>query len=175
MIFLYTVAGHITSQHTLSNAILSLLTNPDAMDRLRGDLGIMSQAIDELMRYDGGVGVATFRFSLEDIEIGDTVVPENSIMALSILSAHRDDEQYPNANKLDLDRKPKGVLGFGHGPHFCIGQPLAKMQTNIALTRLLERFPDLRMTADPKFLEWEPSTLLRGMHHLPASTIPRKS
>ncbi|MEU4605569.1 cytochrome P450 [Kribbella sp. NPDC023972] len=175
MIFLYTVAGHITSQHTLSNAILSLLTNPDAMARLRSDLSIMPQAIDELMRYDGGVGVATFRFTAEDIEIGDTVVPKNNILALSILSAHRDDEQFPNANTLDLDRRPNGVLGFGHGPHFCIGQPLAKMQTNIALTRLLERFPDLRMTADPSFLEWEPSTLLRGMHHLPAATIPPKS
>jgi cytochrome P450 len=175
MIFLYTVAGHITSQHTLSNSMLSLLTNPEAMQRLRGDLEIMPQAIDELMRYDGGVGVATFRFSLEDIEIGDTVVPENSILALSILSAHRDDEQFPDANKLDLDRRPNGVLGFGHGPHFCIGQPLAKMQTNIALTRLLERFPDLRMTADASFLEWEPSTLLRGMHHLPAATTPLKS
>ena len=98
-----------------------------------------------------------------------------NILALSILSAHRDDEQFPNANTLDLDRRPNGVLGFGHGPHFCIGQPLAKMQTNIALTRLLERFPDLRMTADPSYLEWEPSTLLRGMHHLPAATVPPKS
>ncbi|GAA2822877.1 cytochrome P450 family protein [Kribbella solani] len=175
MIFLYTVAGHITSQHTLSNAILSLLSNPDAMERLRGEPEIMPQAIDELMRYDGGVGVATFRFSLVDLEIGDTAVPENSILALSILSAHRDDDQFPNANTLDLDRRPNGVLGFGHGPHFCIGQPLAKMQTNIALTRLLERFPHLRMTADPSFLEWEPSTLLRGMHHLPAATTAPKS
>ena len=103
------------------------------------------------------------------------MVPKNNILALSILSAHRDDEQFPNANTLDLDRRPNGVLGFGHGPHFCIGQPLAKMQTNIALTRLLERFPDLRMTADPSYLEWEPSTLLRGMHHLPAATVPPKS
>ena len=174
MIFLYTVAGHITSQHTLSNGILSLLSHPDQLARLRSDLSIMPQAIDELMRYDGGVGVATFRFTAEDIEIGDTVVPKNNILALSMLSAHRDDAQFPDANKLDLDRRPNGVLGFGHGPHFCIGQPLAKIQTDIALTRLLERFPDLRMTTDPSSLEWEPSTLLRGMHHLPAATTPLK-
>jgi cytochrome P450 len=170
MIFLYTVAGHITSQHTLSNGILSLLTNPDQLARLRSDLEIMPQAIDELMRYDGGVGVATFRFTTEDIEIGDTVIPKDQILALSILSAHRDDQQFPDANRLDLDRRPNGVLGFGHGPHFCIGQPLAKIQTNVALTRLLERFPDLRMTADPATFGWENSTLLRGLLKLPAAT-----
>jgi cytochrome P450 len=170
MIFLFTVAGHITSQHTLSNGILSLLTHPDQLARLRSDVSIMPQAIDELMRYDGGVGVATFRFTTEEIAIGDTKIGPNQILALSILSAHRDDQRFPDANKLDLDRRPNGVLGFGHGPHFCIGQPLAKIQTDIALTQLLTRFPDLRMTVKPEELEWEQSTLLRGMLKLPAAT-----
>jgi cytochrome P450 len=170
MIFLFTVAGHITSQHTLSNGILSLLANPDQLARLRADLSLMPQAIDELMRYDGGVGVATFRFTSAEISIGDTVIPENQILALSILSAHRDDQRFPNANRLDLDRRPNGVLGFGHGPHFCIGQPLAKIQTEVAMTRLLTRFPHLRLTADPASLSWESSTLLRGLLSLPVAT-----
>jgi cytochrome P450 len=175
MIFLYTVAGHITSQHTLSNGILSLLTHPDQLARLRSDPSIMPQAIDELMRYDGGVGVATFRFTAEEIAVGDTVIGKDQILALSILSAHRDDQQFPDANRLDLDRRPNGVLGFGHGPHFCIGQPLAKIQTEVALTQLLTRFPDLRLTADPASLDWESSTLLRGLLGLPAATSPLKS
>jgi cytochrome P450 len=174
MIFLFTVAGHITSQHTLSNGILSLLTHPDQLARLRSDLTIMPQAIDELMRYDGGVGVATFRFTSEEMTVADTVIEENQILALSILSAHRDDRRFPDANKLDLDRRPNGVLGFGHGPHFCIGQPLAKIQTDVALTQLLTRFPDLRMTADPSTFGWENSTLLRGLLKLPAATTPLK-
>jgi cytochrome P450 len=166
------VAGHITSQHTLSNGILSLLTHPDQLALLRSDLSIMPQAIDELMRFDGGVGVATFRFTSEEMQVADTLIPENQILALSILSAHRDDRRFPDANSLDLNRRPNGVLGFGHGPHFCIGQPLAKIQTDVALTQLLSRFPDLRMTADPSTFRWENSTLLRGLLKLPTATTP---
>ncbi|MGH3679964.1 MAG: cytochrome P450 family protein [Natronosporangium sp.] len=174
MIFLYTVAGHITSQHTLSNGILSLLTHPEEMDKLRADPSLIPAAIDELMRYDGGVGVATFRFTTEEIPIGDVVIPPDQILALSILSAHRDNGRFPDADRLDVNRRPNGVLGFGHGHHFCIGQPLAKIQTEVALNRLLTRFPHLRLAADPSQLEWESSTLLRGLIHLPVSvTAPR--
>jgi cytochrome P450 len=172
MIFLFTVAGHITSQHTLSNGIFSLLTHPDQMAKLRADMSIMPRAIDELMRYDGGVGVATFRFTTEEIAIGDQVIPADQILALSISSAHRDDTRYPDANNLDLERRPLGVLGFGHGTHFCIGQPLAKIQTEVGLTKLLERYPHLRLVGDPKVLRWENSTLLRGLLTLPVSVNP---
>lgn len=169
MIFLFTVAGHITSQHTLSNGLLSLLTHPDELTKLRADLSIMPAAVDELMRYDGGVGVATFRFTTADIPVGDVVIPAGEILALSILSAHRDNSRFPNADDLDLNRRPNGVLGFGHGTHFCIGQPLAKIQTEVALTKLITRFPHLRLVADPRQLGWENSTLLRGLLTLPVS------
>jgi cytochrome P450 len=175
MIFLFTVAGHITSQHTLSNGIYSLLTHPDQLAHLRADMSIMPRAIDELMRYDGGVGVATFRFTAEEIDLGDGfVIPAGQILALSIQSAHRDDTRYPDASTLNLDRHPLGVLGFGHGTHFCIGQPLAKIQTEVGLTRLLTRFPDLRLTEDPMKLRWEDSTLLRGLLTLPVAVTPLK-
>jgi cytochrome P450 len=173
MIFLYTVAGHITSQHTLSNAIYSLLNHPAQLAKLRADMSIMPRAIDELMRYDGGVGVATFRFTREEIPVGDDVIPAEQILALSIQSAHRDDSRYPDAGTLNLERHPLGVLGFGHGTHFCIGQPLAKIQTEIGLTKLLTRFPDLRLTNDPARLRWEDSTLLRGLITLPVAVTPR--
>ncbi|HEU4946121.1 MAG TPA: cytochrome P450 [Kribbella sp.] len=172
MIFLFTVAGHITSQHTLSNGLLSLLTHPDQLEKLRSDLSIMPAAIDELMRFDGGVGVATFRFTKEEIPVGDVVIPAGEILALSILSAHRDDSRFPDADDLDLDRRPNGVLGFGHGTHFCIGQPLAKIQTEVALRKLITRFPQLRLLAEPGELQWEDSTLLRGLLRLPASVAP---
>jgi len=174
MIFLFTVAGHITSQHTLTNGIFSLLTHPDQLAKLRADMSIMPRAIDELMRYDGGVGVATFRFSKEEIDLGDgLIIPPDQILALSITSAHRDDERYPDANTLDLERRPLGVLGFGHGTHFCIGQPLAKIQTEVGLTKLLTRFPDMRLTVpEPRELRWENSTLLRGLVHLPVAVTP---
>ena len=169
MFFLYTVAGHITSQHTLSNGILSLLTHPEELAKLRAEPDLIPAAIDELMRYDGGVGVATFRFTAEEIQIGDVVVPPGEILALSILSAHRDNDRFPDADRLDIHRRPNGVLGFGHGHHFCIGQPLAKIQTEVALRRLLARFPHLRLAVRPEELKWESSTLLRGLIDLPVS------
>jgi len=172
MIFLFTVAGHITSQHTISNGVLSLLTHPAELARLRADMSLVNPAVDELMRYDGGVGVATFRFTTEEIPIGDVVIPPEQILALSISSAHRDGVRYPGADELDITRRPHGVLGFGHGPHTCIGQPLAKIQSNVALTRLLTRFPHLRLAADPATLKWESSTLLRGLLTLPVSVTP---
>jgi cytochrome P450 len=172
MIFLFTVAGHITSQHTLSNGVLALLEHPEELEKLRADTSLIPAAIDELMRYDGPVGVATFRFTGEEVTVGDVTVPANEILALSMLSAHRDETRFPDPNRLDVTRRPNGVLAFGHGPHFCIGQPLAKIQTEIALRRLLERYPHLRLTADPATLKWESSALLRGVISLPVSVTP---
>jgi cytochrome P450 len=172
MIFLFTVAGHITSQHTLSNGVLSLLTHPEEMAKLRTDTSLIPAAIDELMRYDGPVGVATFRFTAEEVTVGDTVIPAGEILALSMLSAHRDETKFPDPNRLDVTRRPTGVLAFGHGVHFCIGQPLAKIQTELALRRLLERFPHLRLIVDPATLKWESSALLRGVINLPVSVNP---
>ena len=83
MIFLFGIAGHVTTQHTVTNAIYSLLTHPDQMARLRADLSQMPAALDELMRYDGGVGVVTFRFTTEDIPIGDVVIPAGELLTLS--------------------------------------------------------------------------------------------
>jgi cytochrome P450 len=174
MIFLFTVAGHVTSMHTISNTVYNLLLNPGELAELRADLSIMPAAVDELMRYDSAVAVATFRFTAEEIKVGGVVIPAGEILALSVSSAHRDESRYPDANRLDLHRRPKGVLGFGHGPHFCIGQPLAKITTEIALTRLIERF-DFEFTADPHQLRWESSTLLRGPITLPVRLTPRPS
>jgi cytochrome P450 len=172
MIFLFTVAGHITSQHTLSNGVLALLEHPAELEKLRADPSLIPSAIDELMRYDGPVGVATFRFTAEPVQIGDVTIPADQIVALSMLSAHRDETKFPDPNRLDVTRRPNGVLAFGHGPHFCIGQPLAKIQTEVGLTRLLARFPHLRLAADPKTLKWESSALLRGVITLPVSVSP---
>lgn len=172
MIFLFTVAGHVTSQHTLSNAIFSLLTHPEELVKLRSDPSLIAGAVDELMRFDGGVGVATFRFTTADIPVGDVVIPAGEILALSIGSAHRDQARYPSPDDLDIARRPLGVLGFGHGTHFCIGQPLAKIQTEVALGKLIARFPHLRLTANPEELRWESSTLLRGLITLPVAVTP---
>jgi cytochrome P450 len=169
MFFLLVIAGYSTTTHSLTNFLFSLLTHPDAMATLGKDSSIMHAAVDELMRYDGGVGVATFRFTKDEVVLGDVVIPPGEILALSLSSAGRDSSRYPDPDRLDLNRRPNGVLGFGHGPHYCIGAPLARIQSEIALSKLLNRFPHLHLAAEPDTLEWENNPLLRGLLALPVS------
>ena len=169
MFFLLVIAGYSTTTHSLTNFLFSLLTHPEEMAKLREDDSILHAAVDELMRYDGGVGVATFRFTKEEVTLGEVTIPAGEILALSLSSAGRDSSRYPDPDRLDLNRRPNGVLGFGHGPHYCIGAPLARIQSELALSKLLTRFPDLRLAAEPDELEWENNPLLRGLLSLPVT------
>ena len=172
MIFVLVVAGHITTIYSIGNAAANLLTHPAELAKLRADLSLMPAAVDELLRFDGPSGVGTFRFTTEEIPIGDTVIPAGQILALSWHSANRDSAHFPDADRLDINRRPLGSLAFGHGLHYCIGVPLAKMQIEIALTRLITRFPDLRLAVEPETLRRENSALLRGLVALPVSVSP---
>ncbi|HST48658.1 cytochrome P450 family protein [Jatrophihabitans sp.] len=169
MFFLIIMAGHVTSMHTLTNVIHSLLTHPEELAKLRANLSLLPVAIDELIRYDSGVSVGTFRFTKEAIDLGEVTIPAGEILALSMSSAHRDSTKYPDADRLDVTRCPKNHLGFGHGTHYCIGAPLARIQLEVALTKLLTRFPDLQLAAPPESLEWEHGALMRGLVALPVS------
>jgi len=167
MIFFLVVAGHITTIYSIGNAVYNLLTHPDQLARLRADLSRIPAAVDELMRYDPAAAVGTFRFTTAEIPIGDAVIPADEILALSWSSANRDSTHFPDADQLDLDRHPLGSMAFGHGIHYCLGVPLAKLQIETALTRLLTRHPDLRLAVAPEQLRWEDSALLRGLTALP--------
>ncbi|HJQ00341.1 MAG TPA: cytochrome P450 [Jatrophihabitans sp.] len=169
MFFILTMAGHVTTMHTLTNAIHSLLTHPAELAKLQADMTLLPVAIDELIRFDSGVAVGTFRFTKEAIDLGEVTIPAGEILALSMHSAHRDNTKYPDANRLDLNRCPKNHLGFGHGTHYCIGAPLGRSQLEIALTKLLTRFPELRLAVEPAELEWQDGALMRGLVRLPVS------
>lgn len=169
MFFILLMAGHVTTMNTLTNAIHSLLTHPAELAKLRADPSRIPGAIDELIRYDSGVAVGTFRFTKEPISLGDVTIPAGEILALSMNSAHRDSSRFPDPDTLDLDRHPAGVLGFGHGTHYCIGAPLGRAQLEIALSKLLTRFPDLQLAEDPAELEWEAGALMRGLLRLPVT------
>jgi cytochrome P450 len=172
MIFVLCVAGHITTIYSIGNAVASLLTHPDELARLRADPSLMATAVDELLRYDGPSGVGTFRFTTDDIPIAGTVIPAGEILALSWHSANRDGSHFPDADRLDLGRHPLGSMAFGHGIHYCLGVPLAKMQIEIALDRLINRFPDLRLAVEPEQLRRDNSALLRGLLALPVLVTP---
>jgi cytochrome P450 len=172
MIFLLVVAGSETPMNQLGNAVYHLLTHRDELSKLRADLSLMPAAVEELMRFDGGVGTASFRFTAADVTVGDVVIPAGEIIVLSLSSANRDSAHFADANRLDLNRRPRGALAFGHGIHYCIGAPLAKLTMEIGLSRLITRYPDLRLAAEPQQLQWKNSTLVHGLTALPVLVSP---
>lgn len=169
MIFLLVVAGHETTMHTLGNAVHSLLLHPDQLEALRANPALMPGAVEELMRYDGGVGVATFRFTKEDITLGEVTIPQGEVVVLSLGSANRDSEKFEDPDRLDITRHPVGSLAFGYGIHFCIGAPLAKLEAEIGLARLFDRFPDMKLATEPQQLQWKNSNLMKGLVALPVT------
>jgi cytochrome P450 len=172
MLFVLVVAGHITTIYSIGNAAQNLLAHPAELAKVRADPSLMPAAVDELLRYDGPSGVGTFRFTGDETQIGEKVIPAGQILALSWHSANRDPKRFPDPDRLDVTRKPVGSMAFGHGIHYCIGVPLAKMQIEVALSRLIARYPDLRLAVAPEQLKWENSALLRGLVELPVRVRP---
>lgn len=171
MFFLLVVAGQEASTHMIGNSILALLRNPEQLAKLTGAPELYGPAFDELMRYDSPVSIASFRFTKEPIPLSDGVtIPAEEILVLSLGSAGRDPHKFEQPEVLDVTRKHTGVLSFGHGVHYCVGAPLARMEVEIALRRLFERFPELRLARQPQELRYRNSTLMRGLTALPVAT-----
>ncbi|MFE4870560.1 cytochrome P450 [Streptomyces sp. NPDC056682] len=167
MAFLLLVAGHETTVNLISNGVRVLLGHPDQLAALRADFTLIDAAIEELLRYEGPVGTATYRFAREPVLVGDALIPAGAPVLVALASAGRDPDRYPDPDRFDIRRPPQGHLAFGHGIHFCLGAPLARLEGAIALRTLLERTPDLQLAAEPGQLEWLPGMLIRGVRHLP--------
>ncbi|MER7464292.1 cytochrome P450 [Streptomyces sp. NPDC097981] len=168
MAFLLLIAGHETTVNLISNGTRALLAHPDQLADLRADYdGLLDGAIEEMLRYDGPVQNSTYRYAREDMEIGGTAVPAGATVLISLAGADRDPGRYENPDAFDIRRAPQGHLAFGHGLHFCIGAPLARMEGAIAFRGLLERFPDLAEdpAGDPP--SWIGGSLIRGVTRLP--------
>lgn len=167
MAFLLLVAGHETTVNLIGNAVFSLLKNPDQLQILKDRPELIPASGEEFLRLEGPINVATFRYTLEDIDLGGVTVPAGEIMMVSLVAANRDPAKYENPDQLDVTRSAQGHVAFGHGIHFCLGAPLARLEFDVALTQLLARFPNLRLAAEPETLVWRNSTLVRGLHTLP--------
>ncbi|MEU6845446.1 cytochrome P450 [Streptomyces sp. NPDC046716] len=168
--FLILVAGYENTVHLIGNAVAALLAAPDQLAALRADPGLLDGAVEELARYDGPVPLAIRRFPTEDIAIGGVTVPAGETVLLSLAAAHRDPRRFPDADRLDLGRDAAGHLALGHGIHYCLGAPLARMETGIALTALFDRFPDLSLAVSAQDLRRRPSMRSRGLIALPVRT-----
>ncbi|MER0449102.1 cytochrome P450 [Streptomyces sp. Edi4] len=168
MAFLLLVAGHETTVNLISNGIRDLLTHPEQLAALRADFdGLLDGAVEEVLRHEGPVENATYRIAREDIRIGEALIPAGAPVLVALASAGRDPERHAEPDRFDIRRAPGSHLAFGHGIHFCLGAPLARMEGGIAIRTLLERAPRLQLDVDNKELEWLPGMLIRGVRHLP--------
>jgi cytochrome P450 len=172
MAFLLLVAGHETTVNLIANGVYHLLRHPDQLELLRADRSLLPGAVEEFLRYESPVNQATFRYTTEDVPLGDVVIPKDSLVLVSLLSGNRDSARFPDADRFDITRPTGGHLAFGHGIHFCLGAPLARLEGEIAVGSLLDRF-DVEPAADPDGLAWRPGTLIRGLVSLPVSLKPR--
>ncbi|MEW2141009.1 cytochrome P450 [Streptomyces sp. NPDC005409] len=170
MAFLLLVAGHETTVNLIGNGVRALLAHPDQLAALRADPdGLIDGAVEEMLRYDGPVQHATYRFARTDVEIGGVRIPAGSSVLVALAAADRDPARFaePRPEVFDIRRAGPSHVAFGHGIHYCLGAPLARMEGRIAIRGLLERFPDLAEDPDADPGVWLSGTLMRGVTRLP--------
>ncbi|GAA1825566.1 cytochrome P450 [Planosporangium flavigriseum] len=166
--FLLLFAGHQTTADFLGNATVALLTNPDQLELLRAKPDLLPQAIEELLRFDGPLPVASPRIATEDIEYQGVRIPRGSIVGVVINSANHDPEHFADPDRLDLCRDRGPHIGFGHGVHYCLGVSLARMEAQIGIGALLRRLPDPRLAVPVEQLRRLPAASpFRGLLELP--------
>ncbi|GAA1612652.1 cytochrome P450 [Saccharothrix algeriensis] len=163
-------AGHETTVTQLPNFMYVLLTNPDRLAELRDDPALIPAAVDELMRYIPlGTAAAFARYATEDIEVGGVLVRAGEPVLGALASANRDERVFSDPDELDFHRESNPHLGFGHGPHHCVGAQLARMELQVALHALITRFPKLHLAVAEQELPWKRGMLVRGLKKLPVA------
>jgi cytochrome P450 len=153
------IAGHETTVNLIANASLAMLRQPSQWNALGADPGRVSTVIEETMRYDPPVQLV-MRIAGDDMTIGGVDIPKGDSMLLLIAAAHHDPESVERPGEFDPDRETIRHLGFGKGPHFCIGAPLARLEASVALSAVTARFPAARLDREPVY---KPNVTLRGL------------
>ncbi|MFF3625311.1 cytochrome P450 [Streptomyces sp. NPDC002467] len=170
--FLILMAGYENTVQLIGNAVLALLDRPELLTALRLDPSGIPRAVEELARLEGPALLAIRRFPTEDVTIAGVTVPAGETVLLSLSAANRDPDRFPDPDRLDFTRDTTGHLALGHGIHYCLGAPLARAETEIALEALLERFGSLEPAApEPR---WRPSLRARGLVELPVVYGPAR-
>ncbi|MFE9496327.1 cytochrome P450 [Streptomyces collinus] len=158
------IAGHETTVNLITNGMLTLLRHPEVLGRLREDPGVSVRIVEELLRYEPPVQIVPQRTCITDIELRGTTIPKGSRIWLMIAAGNRDPERFKEPDRFDPDREDIQHLGFGSGIHSCFGAPLARLETQIALSELARRLESPRLVEDPP--PYRPNAVLRGPRHL---------
>ena len=157
------VAGHETTTRLISNGVYTLLQHRDQLEKLKRDPELMSNAVEEMLRYEPPVQLMP-RYALDDTEFYGKKIKKNQLIVPIIASANRDPSANENPDVFDITRKNIKHISFGYGPHLCLGLNLARLEAKIAFNMLFERFPNLTL-ADQEIV-WTPIPLVRGMKNL---------
>lgn len=164
MCVLLVTVGYETTMNHLANGVHSLLTNRDQFERLQREPGIISGAVDELLRHEAPVQV-TARKAMEDIDVAGTTIRKGEMVVVLLGGSNRDPGVFPEPDRLDLSRaNANRHMTFAHGPHFCLGAALAKTEAEIVFSTLAKRFPDVRIGGEPV---WRDTAILRSLDKLP--------
>ena len=166
-VLLLYIAGHETTVNLIANGTLALLRNPDQLALLRDRPDLAGNAVEELLRYDSPVQMSR-RITLEPYRVAGAEIPAGAFVIASLAAANRDPGRWgPDADELRLDREDaRAHVSFGAGVHHCLGAALARLEGRVAIQRLVERFPQLRLTGEPA---WNGRINLRGPQHLPVA------
>ncbi|MFF4018063.1 cytochrome P450 [Streptomyces sp. NPDC001843] len=177
MAFILLFAGFETTVNLIGNGTYALLTHPGQRQRLqtsleRGERGLLETGVEELLRYDGPVELATWRFATRPLTIGGQDIAPGDPVLVVLAAADRDPERFADPDVLDLTRRDNQHLGYGHGIHYCLGAPLARLEAQTALATLLTRVPDLRLAVEETDLRWRGGLIMRGLRTLPVEFTP---
>lgn len=166
MAFLLLVGGHETTTALIGSAILALLLDPALAGRARTDMDTVSGIIEESLRRDAPFRNATWRFPTEPVTIAGQAMQPGDPILVSLLAANRDPAVFDEPDSIRPGR-PGRHVGFGYGPHVCLGAALARLEGAIAVSSVLRRFPSLRLAVPAEELRWWPSPISRGLYALP--------
>jgi 2-hydroxy-5-methyl-1-naphthoate 7-hydroxylase len=166
-------AGSETVMNLLTHAVIKLLTHPGQREMVTTGQVSWDALFEETMRVESPVAQLPFRFAVEDVTLGDVTIRKGDPVLVAFAGAGRDPAMHgDSANVFDVTRPNKTHLSFGHGTHFCLGAPLARLEVSIALPRLFERFPDMRLAVAPQDLEPQGTFIMNGHAKLPIFLTP---
>lgn len=177
MAFIILFAGFETTVNLIGNSVHTLLGHPVQRAQLQrslaaGETELLATGVEELLRHDGPVELATWRYATEALTIGGERIGAGDPVLVVLAAADRDPERFEGPDTLDLARRDNQHLGYGHGIHYCLGAPLARLEGQAALATLLKRLPDLRLAGESSDLRWRGGLIMRGLRTLPVEFTP---
>ena len=169
LVSLLIIAGHETTVNLIGNSVLALLAHPEQRALLMARPELIPQAIEESLRFDGPVEFSTSRWAGEDLILSGKAINRGDLVIVSLNAANHDPNHFQDPAVFDITREKSPHLAFGHGIHFCLGAPLARLEGEVAISSLLKRMPNMKLMVAESKLEWRSGMIVRGVKEIPLS------